>query len=610
MSRFRRKKADSSSKYHHDDDDSTMKNKKQKTIDFGGGKVTKKRRNNNNNNNNNNKNNDRKKIIIDDDDPIIDSDQEEEEEDDDDDDDDLVEEEETLDAKKIRLAREYLRKLEQNDQKNDDDDSSTSESNNNNNNNDDDDEDEDSVSKVHDRIGMKLQRERLKREGTYQRIVADKVKANIQSIVQTLPTTQMMVDPSSSLSAAACQLRTSSSYHEAKQWIDMGYIRLLSGHDLTPTCVALQSNGERATSGSKDHSVIIWDIQKEQRALVLCPSWKKQQQQQQQQDDIHHATSRTKRQVLSVACSDDGHYAAVGRRDGTVCIYDIRVNNQTKSSSSESFIKTFTGHKGPITSLCFRTQSLQLFSASEDRCIRHYNLNEMMYLETLFGHQFGVTDIDCHQKERPISVGRDRTARAWKIADDTHLVFRGGGKMASPDCIRIIKEDWFLTGHQDGHLALWMTEKKHPIVSIDFAHGAVGNVPRGITALGSLRGSDLAVSGSYDGYLRWWKLCMGQTRDTRGMQPLEETIPLHGHVNSIAIGPKARFCVVAVGQEPKMGRWNRVAGAKNRFGIIHMRSKEDNIMVDHDNALVVDNLTVPRGQQSSNEESERSDSDE
>lgn len=295
------------------------------------------------------------------------------------------------------------------------------------------------------------------------------------------------------------------------------------------------------------------------------------------------ATSRTMGEVLSVACSDDGRYAAVGRRDATVCIYDIRAANR----ASTSLVKTFVGHKGPITSLCFRTQSLQLFSGSDDRCIRHYSLNEMMYLETLYGHQFGVTGVDCHRKERPVSVGRDRTARAWKIAEDTHLIFRGGAKVASADCVRVIKEDWFLTGHEDGHLGLWMTEKKRAVATVDFAHGHHdGNVGRGINALASLRGSDLAVTGSCDGYLRLWKVMMGQTLDNRGMEPLDK-IPLYGYVNDIAVGPKARFCVVAVGQEPRLGRWNRISGAKNRFGIVRLRSEED-VKADKDDEQEVD----------------------
>jgi ribosomal RNA-processing protein 9 len=207
----------------------------------------------------------------------------------------------------------------------------------------------------------------------------------------------------------------------------------------------------------------------------------------------------------------------------------------------------------------------------------------MMYLETLYGHQFGVMGIDCHRKERPISVGRDRTARAWKLAEDTHLIFRGGAKVSSADCVNVIKDDWYLTGHDDGHLALWMTEKKKAVASIDLAHGNDAGVGRGITSIGTLKGSDLAITGSYDGYLRLWKAMTGSTLDSRSLEPLSE-IPLVGYVNGIAVGPKARFCVVAVGQEPKLGRWNRIAKAKNRFGIVSLRNDDDND--DDDNVAV------------------------
>jgi ribosomal RNA-processing protein 9 len=535
MSRLRRKKIDSTSRSSSAGYPST---KKQKTIDFG-------------------------------DDHSIDSDQEDDDISKEDDQID-IEEEETLDAKKVRLAREYLRKLEA--------DEDTEKSSSSSSDNDDDDNSEDDSETEHDRIGVKLQRDRLKREGIYERAVADKIQSSLHRIQTCLSSNAQDASPK----------------EQAKEWIEGGHIRLFRGHDLTPTCVALQSNGERAISGSKDHSVIVWDVQKERRSFTLCPARKKDCSSEDQE-----ATSRTSGEILSVACSDDGRYAAVGRRDATVCIYDVRVNNQKKSSSSESLVKTFTGHKGPITALSFRTQSLQLFSGSDDRCIRHYNLNEMMYMETLYGHQFGVTGVDCHKKERPISVGRDRTARLWKLAEDTHLIFRGGAKLASPDCVRIMKDDWFLTGHEDGHLGLWMTEKKRAVVSIDQAHGSVGTVPRGITAIGSLRGSDLAFSGSYDGYVRLWKLQMGQTLDTRSMEALDK-IPLTGYVNGIAVGPKARFCVVAVGQEPKLGRWNRIAGARNRFGIIRLRTDEE-IDADRDVEEGGDQEEVDQGDESSDD---------
>ena len=141
----------------------------------------------------------------------------------------------------------------------------------------------------------------------------------------------------------------------------------------------------------------------------------------------------------------------------------------------------------------------------------HYNLDEMMYLETLYGHQFGVTGMDCHRKERPISVGRDRTARAWKLQEDTHLIFRGGAKLSPADCVSVIKDDWFLTGHDNGQLCLWMTEKKKAVETIELAHGKSNNdsgdgIGNGIGSICALKGSDLACTGSNDGYLRFWKV--------------------------------------------------------------------------------------------------------
>lgn len=45
-------------------------------------------------------------------------------------------------------------------------------------------------------------------------------------------------------------------------------------------------------------------------------------------------------------------------------------------------------------------------------------------------------------------------------------------------------------------------------------------------------------------------------------------------MNDIAIGPQGKFCVAALGQEPRLGRWDRVPRAKNRFAIIQL--KKDN----------------------------------
>lgn len=101
--------------------------------------------------------------------------------------------------------------------------------------------------------------------------------------------------------------------------------------------------------------------------------------------------SKKSGEVLALVNSDDGRYLAVGGRDVLVRIFDVRLmGKKSQEKVSFSLITSFKGHKCAVTSLAFRTRSLQLFSASEDRCIRHYNLDQMAYTETLYGHQHSL----------------------------------------------------------------------------------------------------------------------------------------------------------------------------------------------------------------------------
>lgn len=95
---------------------------------------------------------------------------------------------------------------------------------------------------------------------------------------------------------------------------------------------------------------------------------------------------------------------------------------------------------------------------------------------------------------------------------------------------------------------------------------------------------------------------MGSTLNSRGMEELN-SIPLSGYVNGIAVGPKARFCVAACGQEPKLGRWHRVPKAKNRLAIVQMRWGNDNASDEEEGDEVNPNSgNVVEGEESESEE--------
>lgn len=143
--------------------------------------------------------------------------------------------------------------------------------------------------------------------------------------------------------------------------------RDLNGHQGPVTCIALSKDESMVYSGSKDNSVMQWDIETGAK-LELRPRWNK---------SLDYQSS--KGEVLAVAVTHDGRYVASGGRDGSVRIYDSRLKCAE--------VKELKGHRDAVTSLCFRMDSYTLFSGSLDRCLKHWDINEMAYIETMFGHQ-------------------------------------------------------------------------------------------------------------------------------------------------------------------------------------------------------------------------------
>ena len=71
-----------------------------------------------------------------------------------------------------------------------------------------------------------------------------------------------------------------------------------------------------------------------------------------------------------------------------------------------------------------------------------HDLSVMGYIETLFGHQAPVLSLDALMRETAVSVGgRDKTVRYWKVAEETQLVFRGGGGSKWQDDLDGLDED-------------------------------------------------------------------------------------------------------------------------------------------------------------------------
>lgn len=319
-------------------------------------------------------------------------------------------------------------------------------------------------------------------------------------------------------------------------------------------------------------------------------------------------------QILAVAASPDGKFVVTGGADRRLIIYDAETLKP---------LKVFTHHRDAVTGLAFRRGTNQLYSCSKDRTVKVWSLDELAYVETLFGHQDEVIDVDALAQERCVSVGaRDRTARLWKVAEETQLVFRGGGagkkvpagvdprtvlSEGSMDRIAMIDDDLFVTGSDNGAIALWSVQKKKPVYIEVLAHGleppleptqasaekdagpevVPAPTPRWITALKTIPYSDIILSGSWDGHIRVWKL----SEDKRKIEPLgtlseskdssdtaavngvtSATTSIQGIVNDLAIFERGErglngICVVAaVSREHRFGRWKLGDKQKGRNG--------------------------------------------
>ncbi|KAL9112474.1 MAG: hypothetical protein Q9227_003316 [Pyrenula ochraceoflavens] len=256
--------------------------------------------------------------------------------------------------------------------------------------------------------------------------------------------------------------------------------------------------------------------------------------------------------IIALAASPNNEFVVTGSSDKSLIVWSTKPHLKP--------LKTFRTHRDAVLSLSFPPivpsthpgLGSQLFSGSADRTLKTYSLagpESLAYVETLFGHQDHVVGVAAMGTDQCVSVGsRDRTARMWKVVDESQLVFRGDSSKnesyhsGSLDCVVALPPQHFVTGSDSGAIQLWSMHKKKPLYTVPLAHGVEEPekmedvtserdrevierlkladkrrpMPRQITALATVPGTDVVVSGSWDGWVRAWKVA----DDKRSIIPL------------------------------------------------------------------------------------------
>ena len=359
------------------------------------------------------------------------------------------------------------------------------------------------------------------------------------------------------------------------------FLRVLPGHRKGgATCISMPDDCSTLYTGGKDTNLIAWDTETGRKLRTIYGNRGGKY------DHLANNVSGHTEQILSVCVSSDGALLASGSRDQTVKIWDPRANY--------ACVKTFAGHKGPVTSVAFRLGTHELFTASADRTIRLYNCDQFAFVETLYGHTAEVNGLDCLYRQRCLSVSSDKTSRLWKIPEESQLMFRASVFCESLDAVAMINEEQFVTGGQDGTVAAWINTKKKPTSVLQAAHpralsaeqieaasaaaatsAADPSIPpptpacHWVNSVAAQRFTDVCFSGSSDGFLNLY--CLESKGRMTNKLNLMHRIPVAGHLNGMVSDARdGRFVAVAVGKEHRLGRWDPVPTGASGVALVSL----------------------------------------
>ncbi|XP_041095472.1 telomerase protein component 1 isoform X2 [Polyodon spathula] len=300
---------------------------------------------------------------------------------------------------------------------------------------------------------------------------------------------------------------------------DVAPVAVLRGHSAGVTCLSFSSDGRELLSGSKDRSLVLWDVQScpptLSRSFTHCHKdwitgcvWNSGLLVSSSNDCrvrvwdpssgecvrelLGHSTA------VSSVCSI-GEYVMSAGVDGEMRVWKLSGAEITRISAHSSRINhcgmiSFTGRKE------VRQDELLVATVSDDGTVKLWHRLVVQQVSTLNGHSEAVCAA-AHQKAVPffLTVSEDHSLRIWSPPEDTAetaarsppLQQGGVTALAFSLCGELL-----LSGSAQGELCVW--QQNSVVLRIQVSKSPV-------TALVFISHTQFAVA-SYDDTISTWKL--------------------------------------------------------------------------------------------------------
>lgn len=219
-------------------------------------------------------------------------------------------------------------------------------------------------------------------------------------------------------------------------------------------------------------------------------------------------------------------------------------------------------HTDSITKICVDPSNEQVYTVSKDHNLKVWGLNSynnLIHMETFYGHLNSVYDMDILQTNRLVTCGADANVHQWKIDSQSFLQYKQGD--ISYESIYAMNKFYFITGDYLGSIKLFnINKKKHigetysnkkPTLSFERATN-IGEDNYPILSLFGFKNSDLFFTGSTDGNIEAFSCNYNKTNK---ISKLANINLLKEGIVSVINGNKNTLCV-AFSKEGKNGRWD------------------------------------------------------